>query len=58
MNPEYDETLEIAIEQMELQRLLPTDRRKYLSQWFGVEATEATVIVEHQLFEMGQGELL
>jgi hypothetical protein len=51
---EYDDITEVALEQMEYQRVLPGDRRRYLTQYFGFTALQAEEAVMAQTFEMGQ----
>lgn len=51
---EYDDVTFIALEQMEKQRVLPGDRRRYLCEYFGFTALQAEEAVQAQTFEMGQ----
>jgi hypothetical protein len=52
---EHDPVLEIALEQMELQRLLPGDRKRLLAKWFGIPIEETVEVIETHVYEMGQG---
>jgi hypothetical protein len=54
MEESEDTVLVVALEQMEYQRVLPGDRRRYLTQYFGFTALQAEEAVMAQTFEMGQ----